>query len=216
MEAELSFASRFRSRRSRTRASQTVEQDAPALPPSNCACRSCICMNDRRRGCSWLTMKTLSGSFCGEILEGEHCDVYLAESGSEALSLFSEVEFDGVFTDVGMPGMSGWELAREIRQINTEIPIAVITGWGEALDQTSRKPPASTGWSPNHSPPIASPSWSTRSIDSPNATRRTCRTSDFHPRPSAAQRCPVNRALHAFLHHFQPKRLQQVIESARG
>src|SRR6185369_6804939 len=57
----------------------------------------------------------------GEILEGEHCDVYLAASGSEALSAFREMEFDGVFTDVGMPGMSGWELAREIRQINTRI-----------------------------------------------------------------------------------------------
>ena len=69
----------------------------------------------------------------GEILEGEHCDVYLAESGSAALSAFRELEFDAVFTDVGMPGMSGWELAREIRQIDTSIPIAVITGWGEAV-----------------------------------------------------------------------------------
>jgi signal transduction histidine kinase/CheY-like chemotaxis protein len=69
----------------------------------------------------------------GEILEGEHCDVYLAESGSAALLAFSEMEFDAVFTDVGMPGMSGWELAREIRQIDTKIPIAVITGWGEAV-----------------------------------------------------------------------------------
>jgi CheY-like chemotaxis protein len=69
----------------------------------------------------------------GEILEGEHCDVYLAESGSAALLAFSEIEFDAVFTDVGMPGMSGWELAREIRQIDTKIPIAVITGWGEAV-----------------------------------------------------------------------------------
>ena len=58
----------------------------------------------------------------GEILEGEQCDVYLAEDGSEALSAFREVEFDGVFTDVGMPGMSGWELAREIRQINKTHP----------------------------------------------------------------------------------------------
>ena len=59
--------------------------------------------------------------------------------------MFREREFDGIFTDVGMPGMSGWELAREIRQINKEIPIAVITGWGEAVAQTSKKPPASTG-----------------------------------------------------------------------
>lgn len=75
----------------------------------------------------------------GEILEGEHCDVYLAESGSEALSVFKEREFDGVFTDVGMPGMSGWELAREIRQINKNIPIAVITGWGEAVGSHEQK-----------------------------------------------------------------------------
>ncbi|HKG47458.1 MAG TPA: response regulator [Pyrinomonadaceae bacterium] len=75
----------------------------------------------------------------GEILEGEGCDVYLAESGSEALSVFREKEFDAVFTDVGMPGMSGWELAREIRHINASIPIAVITGWGEAVGSHEQK-----------------------------------------------------------------------------
>jgi signal transduction histidine kinase/CheY-like chemotaxis protein len=74
-----------------------------------------------------------------DILEGEHCEVFLAESGAEALTLFSQIEFDGVFTDVGMPGMSGWELAREIRQSNTRIPIAVITGWGEAVGSTEQK-----------------------------------------------------------------------------
>lgn len=75
----------------------------------------------------------------GDILQGEHCDVHLATSGSEALSMFKEVEFDGVFTDVGMPGMSGWELAREIRQLNSSIPIAVITGWGEAVGSHEQK-----------------------------------------------------------------------------
>ena len=75
----------------------------------------------------------------GEILEGEHCDVYLAESGSAALSAFKEMQFDGIFTDVGMPGMSGWELAREIRQIDKNIPIAVITGWGEAVGSHEQK-----------------------------------------------------------------------------
>jgi len=74
-----------------------------------------------------------------DILEGEHCEVRVAENGSEALSLFREMEFDAVFTDVGMPGMSGWELAREIRQLNTRIPIAVITGWGEAVGSNEQK-----------------------------------------------------------------------------
>ncbi len=38
-----------------------------------------------------------------------------------------------------MPGMSGWELAREIKQINANIPIAVITGWGEAVGSHEQK-----------------------------------------------------------------------------
>ena len=74
-----------------------------------------------------------------DILEGEHCDIYLAEGGNEGLSAFKEMKFDGVFTDVGMPGMSGWELAREIRQINKNVPIAVITGWGEAVGSHEQK-----------------------------------------------------------------------------
>jgi CheY-like chemotaxis protein len=75
----------------------------------------------------------------GDILEGEHCDVELARDGTEALTLFRAREFDGVFTDVGMPGMSGWELAREIRQLNTKIPIAIITGWGEVVGSNEQR-----------------------------------------------------------------------------
>ena len=74
-----------------------------------------------------------------DILEGEGCSVSLAASGSEALSLFQRMEFDAVFTDIGMPGMSGWELAREIRELNKKIPIAVITGWGEAVGSHEQK-----------------------------------------------------------------------------
>src|ERR1051325_8192739 len=74
-----------------------------------------------------------------EILEGENCDVCVAASGSEALSVFGQMEFDAVFTDIGMPGMSGWELAREIRHNDKTIPIAVITGWGEAVGSHEQK-----------------------------------------------------------------------------
>ena len=75
----------------------------------------------------------------GEILEGEDCLVELAQNGTEALALFREHEFDGVFTDVGMPGMSGWELAREIRELNKYVPIAIITGWGELVGSNEQR-----------------------------------------------------------------------------
>jgi CheY-like chemotaxis protein len=74
-----------------------------------------------------------------DIFESENCDVQLARSGSEAIEMFRANQFDAVCTDVGMPGMSGWELAREIREVDQQIPIAVITGWGEAVGSNEQK-----------------------------------------------------------------------------
>lgn len=74
-----------------------------------------------------------------DILEAEGCGVSLAEGGREALSLLERENFDAVFTDVGMPEMSGWELARAVRKRNSNIPLAVITGWGEAVGSNERE-----------------------------------------------------------------------------
>ncbi|WP_411705289.1 response regulator [Edaphovirga cremea] len=74
-----------------------------------------------------------------DLLEHDGCRVYLAPGSREALGLLEVHQFDGIFTDVGMPGMSGWELAHAIRQRNTTIPIAVVTGWGEAVGSDEQK-----------------------------------------------------------------------------
>jgi CheY-like chemotaxis protein len=74
-----------------------------------------------------------------DLLESEGCRVYMAAGGREALALLEAREFDGVFTDVGMPGMSGWELAHAIRHRNETIPIAVVTGWGDAVGSNEQK-----------------------------------------------------------------------------
>ena len=74
-----------------------------------------------------------------DILESEGYEAVTAESGREGLSLFGAGDFDAVFTDVGMPGMSGWEMARAIRASGSTVPIAVITGWGEAVGSQDQK-----------------------------------------------------------------------------
>jgi CheY-like chemotaxis protein len=74
-----------------------------------------------------------------DILESEGYKVVVAAGGREALSLFNEESFDGVFTDIGMPEMSGWELARVIRERDQQIPLAVITGWGDAVGSDEQK-----------------------------------------------------------------------------
>lgn len=74
-----------------------------------------------------------------EILEGEGCEVTVAENGEQALQLFEGRQFKAVFTDVGMPGMSGWELARAIRERDDEISLAVVTGWGDAVSSSEQE-----------------------------------------------------------------------------
>lgn len=61
-------------------------------------------------------------------------DTTACEDGFAALKAFEEEEFDLVITDLGMPGMSGLELADEIHSKKPEIPIAMITGWGTQLN----------------------------------------------------------------------------------
>jgi len=74
-----------------------------------------------------------------EILEMEGYEVTVAENGEDALRQFDVGRFKAVFTDVGMPGMSGWELARAIRERDADLRLAVITGWGEAVSSAEQE-----------------------------------------------------------------------------
>lgn len=74
-----------------------------------------------------------------EILEDADCEAVTASHAYEGLKLFDEGGFDRVFTDLGMPGMSGWELARAIRQKDSHVPLAVITGWGETVSADDKQ-----------------------------------------------------------------------------
>jgi CheY-like chemotaxis protein len=70
-----------------------------------------------------------------EALEAEGCEVVSAQSGEIALALYDQHEgkFDAIFTDIGMPEMSGWELVTEIRERSKTVPIAIISGWADAI-----------------------------------------------------------------------------------
>jgi signal transduction histidine kinase/ActR/RegA family two-component response regulator len=75
-----------------------------------------------------------------EALEAEGCEVVAAESGEIALAMFDQYggRFDAVFTDIGMPAMSGWELCTEIRERSKTMPLAIISGWADAISVQTR------------------------------------------------------------------------------
>ncbi|MCF7803908.1 MAG: PAS domain-containing protein [Candidatus Marinimicrobia bacterium] len=66
-----------------------------------------------------------------EVLENNGYRTYNAENGENALSLFraNHNEIDTVLTDLGLPDMNGKQVAKQIREINPDIPIIAITGY---------------------------------------------------------------------------------------
>lgn len=57
--------------------------------------------------------------------------VVTARSGPEALESLALTRFDLVFTDLSMPEMDGWEVAREIRRRWPGTSIVLVTGYGK-------------------------------------------------------------------------------------
>ena len=60
-------------------------------------------------------------------------------NGVDALEIFNQEPFDLVLTDLGMPVMSGWEVANAIKELAPEVIIAIITGWGTQFDPSELK-----------------------------------------------------------------------------
>jgi len=63
----------------------------------------------------------------------------LAKNGEEAIQVFDKDKFDIVITDLGMPGISGWDVARKIKTLDLEIPVIIISGWGAQLSEEELK-----------------------------------------------------------------------------
>ena len=70
----------------------------------------------------------------GEILEAEGYQVLTADSGSEALRVFGKESPDFVCLDIMMPGMSGYDVCREIRRRDSSVPVIFISAKSEEID----------------------------------------------------------------------------------
>jgi len=61
-------------------------------------------------------------------LRAAGCTVTECELGSSAAALLSTQTFDVVLSDIDMPGLSGIELLKLLRQRNVEVPVVLMTG----------------------------------------------------------------------------------------
>jgi signal transduction histidine kinase/ActR/RegA family two-component response regulator len=57
-----------------------------------------------------------------------------AASGPEALMVFQPDAFDLVCSDLGMPGMNGWELIARLRAQDPDLATLLLSGWGAQIE----------------------------------------------------------------------------------
>ncbi len=74
-----------------------------------------------------------------QMLEGEGHAVRIAASGDEGLARAAEGGVDLVMTDLAMPGLSGLDLARQIRKRYSGLPVVLVTGYADLIDESARR-----------------------------------------------------------------------------
>ena len=80
-----------------------------------------------------------------DALEFDRHEVVTAEGGQAGLDEFagaldSGKRFDVVITDLGMPYVDGRKVAARVRQLDANVPIIMLTGWGHRLIATDDRP----------------------------------------------------------------------------
>jgi CheY-like chemotaxis protein len=75
-----------------------------------------------------------------DILKMMGHEVSSAAEALEALEIWQREGQDLIFTDLGMPGMNGWEFADRLRQSESDrglspAHIVMVSGWGAQIKQ---------------------------------------------------------------------------------
>lgn len=65
-----------------------------------------------------------------ELLKQEKCSVKTAASGEEALAITEKEDFQVVLLDIKLPGISGIEVLKKIKDKNPNLIVIMITGFG--------------------------------------------------------------------------------------
>jgi len=99
--------------------SDAVTPAAASLEESRCV----LIADDAQQGAEALAM----------LLERRGHEVHVAHEGAEAFRLAAQIKPDIAFLDIGMPGLSGYEVATRIRcePWGRQMVLVAVTGWGQ-------------------------------------------------------------------------------------
>jgi CheY-like chemotaxis protein len=107
------------------------------MPVPNSATPSSMSSAHRQRRILVADDNRDAGETLAILLRLDGHEVHVATDGLEAVELFGRVKPDVAILDIGMPGLSGHEVARRIRNLGGESPVTLIalTGWGQRADK---------------------------------------------------------------------------------
>jgi CheY-like chemotaxis protein len=80
------------------------------------------------------------------VLSGKGYAVITAENGEQALRKLNEENYDLVYTDIRMPGMSGLEVAEQVKAQQPWTPVVIITGYGTDAAEARAKAAGVSGF----------------------------------------------------------------------
>jgi CheY-like chemotaxis protein len=105
-----------------------AQNTAPVPPDSSAARQRRILVADDNHD---------AGETMAMLLRLDGHEVHVATDGLEALETFARVQPDVVILDIGMPRLSGHEVARRIRDESggRAVTLIAVTGWGQKADK---------------------------------------------------------------------------------
>jgi DNA-binding response OmpR family regulator len=72
-----------------------------------------------------------------DTLESEGYQVFVAEDGQTAVDIVKEQNPDLMLLDLMLPGMSGYDVCRKVRELNYTFPIIILTARDQEIDKVT-------------------------------------------------------------------------------
>jgi CheY-like chemotaxis protein len=79
------------------------------------------------------------GGVIGDILETNGHSAVVLTNPAEAIERVRRESCDLVFTDLAMPEVSGWQVARAVKAAAPMVPVVLVTGFGVELSADERR-----------------------------------------------------------------------------
>ena len=87
-------------------------------------------MSEQQKSILVVDDETYTRELLEMLLGDEGYKVKTAKDGFEAIDDIKKESYDLVVMDVRMPGLNGVETLAELRKVDTDIPVIMITGYG--------------------------------------------------------------------------------------